>query len=216
MKPFVPLLLLTALLLTACGDEADFSDTTGQSDREQSPPVAVYLRRAEAGSGSLPTPHTDALDALIDQSVVTVSSPESLTERTEALQPLSIWIDAEELEMVSPVWLQSQLREGRIVVGINVSIQQLADQMRVYLRDDVRSSAWHFAEIPSFVAYYEVLYQYTNELGERSIGHSSAWRNDEFDPQKPPYTITSYILDASRVIESALLGEAPAVPTVSD
>lgn len=196
-------IFVASLLLTACGEE-ELSEPSGASGEDRKAPLAVYLHGSEDVT----------LNSvfLLEHDIQTVTTVDDFVASVQELRPISIWIDAAHLSGVSPVWLQHQVRSGMIVVGINVSGIELAEQMRVFLEKDAERSDWNPDDVPTFVGYYEVSYEFTNQSGEPALGFSSGWRQDEFNPQHPGI-IVGFVERASEIITSRQDYTEPLAPT---
>lgn len=196
-----------SVIVIACGEEEAFPSSSGRVEVTEAVPIAAYLQRMEVSGDSEAVPAPDVLASL---DIPSVTTPEELAAVVDEVQPLSIWIDVEMLPDISSTWLQFQLRSGRVIVGINATTSQLAAQMRVHTGEhatqDLKADG-----VSMFVAYYEVLYEYTNPLGEPALGFSSGWRNDEFDPLDLS-AITGFVRHAAADIASTKSYTEPAIP----
>lgn len=170
------LLILSSLLgLTALLSVATL--TTPQPT-VASGPLAIYLE-------PLDTPPALRLNvapsALVAQHITVVRQVEEFQQLAAALRPQSLWINQAALAKIPPSWLREQLQRNIVIVGINVTKQELATVLGV---DSGGEPAWRPTQ-PFFAIYYQASLPFTNRVGQPAMSKHRGWFNHVYEPEQP-------------------------------
>jgi hypothetical protein len=142
----------------------------------------VYLQPADA-SISDPVDAGLVRQALEGRRFEVVDEAKDLETFVDSDHPQSIWIHASALPSVSAEWLRGQLKDGTVIVGIDMPPSELASVLSV---DAGSTPDWNPPNASTFVVVGQALdVAYTNDVGEPATRSRFTRGNSVFDPEQP-------------------------------
>lgn len=113
-----------ALPTPSTGLSTEPAATTTDRPDAQTRPFAVYLQPVDTNPDTqLDIPAMEA--ALGDLPFVTVSTADDFVATVDAAKPFSIWIHSAAIDSIPSDWINTHVRQGTPIVGIDLSFAQL-------------------------------------------------------------------------------------------
>lgn len=160
---------------------------------------AVYLQPASVAAETR-LDISDRSDVLEERDFLIVEDVDTFFEAITSRNPQSLWIHADAIDLVPDALLQQYLKEGRVIVGIDMASRVMTEKLKV---ENSSSPDWNPDGMTTFVIVGQALdVSYTNELGSASTRSSFTFANDYFDPRSPDRLlflvdeVISYVHDA--------------------
>lgn len=145
---------------------------------------AVYLQPASVPeSERLNLSADDVGDVLDGREFRIVETTPELETLVAVAQPQSIWVHADAIGGVPTSLLRDAMRQGTVIVGIDMTSRTLASKLKVSAG---ATPDWHPEGVVTFVLYAEALnVPYTNELGQPATRGFRTSANERVDPRNP-------------------------------